>query len=145
MQLLLWKMVHFALFLVKISINFSPSYSTVFFSSQWTSLLYINFQTLVQCFNEWKIAYSMRVVHSTVGTLVHWLHYIPIKAWSCTILSGVVYWLSGLCSVFQCYSCICNWITNLVEFITNTIHIIWGKQAIGLLINCKQMRIQQYV
>jgi hypothetical protein len=28
-----------------------------------------------------KIAYSMRVVHSTVGTLVHWLHYIPIKAW----------------------------------------------------------------
>jgi hypothetical protein len=25
-------MVHFALFLVKISINFSPSYSTVFFS-----------------------------------------------------------------------------------------------------------------
>jgi hypothetical protein len=32
LQLLLWKMVHFALFLVKISINFSPSYSTVFFS-----------------------------------------------------------------------------------------------------------------
>ena len=31
LQLLLWKMVHFALFLVKISINFSPSYSTVFF------------------------------------------------------------------------------------------------------------------
>jgi hypothetical protein len=31
-QLLLWKMVHFALFLVKISINFSPSYSTDFFS-----------------------------------------------------------------------------------------------------------------
>jgi hypothetical protein len=35
--------------------------------------------------------------------------------------------------------------TNSVEFITNTIHIIWGKQAIGLLINCKQMRIQQNV
>jgi hypothetical protein len=32
LQLLLWKMVHFALFFVKISINFSPSYSTVFFS-----------------------------------------------------------------------------------------------------------------
>jgi hypothetical protein len=31
LQLLLWKMVHFALFLEKISINFSPSYSTVFF------------------------------------------------------------------------------------------------------------------
>jgi hypothetical protein len=31
LQLVLWKMVHFALFLVKISINFSPSYSTVFF------------------------------------------------------------------------------------------------------------------
>jgi hypothetical protein len=31
LQLLLWKMVHFALFLVKISINFRPSYSTVFF------------------------------------------------------------------------------------------------------------------
>jgi hypothetical protein len=26
-----WKMVHFALFVVKIAINFSPSYSTVFF------------------------------------------------------------------------------------------------------------------
>jgi hypothetical protein len=22
----------------------------------------------------------MRVVHSTVGTLVHWLHYIPINS-----------------------------------------------------------------
>jgi hypothetical protein len=31
LQLVLWKMVHFALFLVKISINLSPSYSTVFF------------------------------------------------------------------------------------------------------------------
>ena len=31
LQLVLWKMVHSALFLVKISINFSPSYSTVFF------------------------------------------------------------------------------------------------------------------
>jgi hypothetical protein len=31
LQMVLWKMVHFALFLVKISINFSPSYSTVFF------------------------------------------------------------------------------------------------------------------
>ncbi len=33
----------------------------------------------------------MRVVHSTVGTLVHWLHYIPIKAWSCAMSSGEVY------------------------------------------------------
>jgi hypothetical protein len=52
----------------------------------------------------------MRVVHSTVGTLVHWLHYIPIKAWSCPISSGVVYWLSGLCSIFQCYSYITHYI-----------------------------------
>jgi hypothetical protein len=94
LQFLLWKMMHFALFLVKISINFSPSYSTIFFPSQWTSLLYKNFKTLVQFFNELKIAYSIRVVHSTVGALVHWLHYIPIKVWSCTISSVVVYWLS---------------------------------------------------
>jgi hypothetical protein len=46
LQMVLWKMVHFALFLVKISINFSPSYSTVFFSSQCTSLLYKNFKIL---------------------------------------------------------------------------------------------------
>jgi hypothetical protein len=52
----------------------------------------------------------MRVVHSTVGTLVHWLYYIPIKAWSCAISSGVVYWLSGLCSVYQCYSYITHYI-----------------------------------
>jgi hypothetical protein len=32
LQLMLWKVVHFALFLVKISINFSLNYSTVFFS-----------------------------------------------------------------------------------------------------------------
>jgi hypothetical protein len=52
LQLLLWKMVHFALFLVKISINFRPGYSTKFFPSQWMSLLYKNFETVVQCFNE---------------------------------------------------------------------------------------------
>jgi hypothetical protein len=50
LQMVLWKMVHFALFLVKISINFSPSYSTVFFPSQCTSLLYNNFKILVQKF-----------------------------------------------------------------------------------------------
>ena len=50
LQLVLWKMVHFALFLVKISINFSPSYSTVFFPSQCTSLLYKNFKILLQKF-----------------------------------------------------------------------------------------------
>jgi hypothetical protein len=45
------QLVHFALFLVKISINFSPSYSTVFFfSSHCTSLLYKNFKILVQKF-----------------------------------------------------------------------------------------------
>jgi hypothetical protein len=93
LQLLLWKIVHFALFLVKISINFSPSYSTVFFPSQCTSLLYKNFKILYNVLTNKKIAYSMRVVHSTGGTLVHWLYYIPIKAWSCTISSGVVYWL----------------------------------------------------
>jgi hypothetical protein len=32
LQLFLWKMVHFALFLVQISINFRPGYSTLFFS-----------------------------------------------------------------------------------------------------------------
>jgi hypothetical protein len=32
LQLLLWKMMHFALFLMKISINFRPGYSTLFFS-----------------------------------------------------------------------------------------------------------------
>jgi hypothetical protein len=31
LQLFLWEMVHFALFLVKISINFRPRYSTVLF------------------------------------------------------------------------------------------------------------------
>jgi hypothetical protein len=108
LQLVLWKMVHFALFLVKISINFSPSYSTVFFSiTVYVSTVqkFQNFSTKISKFlynvlTNKKIAYSMRVVHSTVGTLVHWLYYIPIKAWSCTISSGVVYWLSGLCSVF---------------------------------------------
>jgi hypothetical protein len=50
LQLVLWKMVHFALFLVKISINFSPSYSSVFFPSQCTSLLYKNFKIFVQKF-----------------------------------------------------------------------------------------------
>jgi hypothetical protein len=52
----------------------------------------------------------MRVVHSTVGTLVHRHHYILIKGWSCAISSGVVYWLSGLCSVFQCYSYVTHYI-----------------------------------
>jgi hypothetical protein len=50
LQMVLWKMVHFALFLVKIFINFSPGYSTVFFSSQCTSLLYNNFKILLQKF-----------------------------------------------------------------------------------------------
>jgi hypothetical protein len=51
----------------------------------------------------------MRVVHSTIGTCAL-LDYILIKAWSCTISSGVVYWLSGLCSVFQCYSYITHYV-----------------------------------
>jgi hypothetical protein len=50
LQMVLWKTVHFALFLVKISINFIPGYSTVFFSSQCTSLLYNNFKILLQKF-----------------------------------------------------------------------------------------------
>jgi hypothetical protein len=50
LQMVLWKTVHFALFLVKISINFSTGYSTVFFSSQCTSLLYNNFKILLQKF-----------------------------------------------------------------------------------------------
>jgi hypothetical protein len=50
LQMVLWKMVHFALFLVKFSINFSPSYSTVFFPSQCTSLLYKNFKIILQKF-----------------------------------------------------------------------------------------------
>jgi hypothetical protein len=53
LQSFLWKMVHFAQFLVKISINFRPGYSILlFFPSQCTSLLYKNFKTLVQSFNE---------------------------------------------------------------------------------------------
>jgi hypothetical protein len=67
LQLVLWKMVHFALFLVKISINFSPSYSTVFFSitvyvstvqkfqnfsTKISNFSYKNFKIFVQCFNE---------------------------------------------------------------------------------------------
>jgi hypothetical protein len=115
--MVLWKMVHFALFLVKISINFNPGYSTVFFITVYVSTLqkFQNFITKISKFlynvlTNKKIAYSMRVVHSTVGTLVHWLYYIPIKAWSCAISSGVVYRLSGLCSVFQCFSYITHYI-----------------------------------
>jgi hypothetical protein len=108
----------FCTVLVKISINFSPSYSTVFFSiTVYISTVqkFQNFSTKISKFKynvltNKKIAYSMRVVHSTVGTVVHWLHYILIKAWSCTISSGVVYWLSRLCSVFQCYSYITHYI-----------------------------------
>jgi hypothetical protein len=68
--------VHFALCLVKISINFSPSYSTVF-SPHHSVRLYCTKNSKLVLMNT-KIAYSMRVVHSTVGTLVHWLHYILI-------------------------------------------------------------------
>jgi hypothetical protein len=52
LQLLLWKMVHFALFLVKISINFSPVIVQYLSPSQWMYLLYKNFKTLVQWFNQ---------------------------------------------------------------------------------------------
>jgi hypothetical protein len=117
LQMVLWKTVHFALFLVKISINFSPGYSKFFFITVYVSTLqkFQNFITKISKFlynvlTNKKIAYSMRVVHSTVGTLVHWLYYIPVKAWSCAISSGVVYGLSGLCSVFQCFSYITHYI-----------------------------------
>jgi hypothetical protein len=48
LQMVLWKMVHFALFLVKISINFSPSYGTVFFITVYISTLqkFQNFCTM---------------------------------------------------------------------------------------------------
>ncbi len=98
-EFVLWKMVHFALFLVIISINFSPSFQN--FSTKISKFLY-------NVLTNKKIAYSMRVVHSTVGILMHWLHYILIKA--CAISSGVVYWLSGLCSVFRCYSYMTHYI-----------------------------------
>jgi hypothetical protein len=59
LQMVLWKMVHFALFLVKFSINFSPSYSTVFFHhsvhlyfTKISKLYYKNFKIFVQCFNK---------------------------------------------------------------------------------------------
>jgi hypothetical protein len=60
LQMVLWKTVHFALFLVKISINFSPGYSTVFFFHHSVHLYftiiskfyYKNFKIFVQCFNE---------------------------------------------------------------------------------------------
>jgi hypothetical protein len=43
----------FCIVFSEISINFRPGYSTLlFFPSQWTSLLYKNFKTLVQCFNQ---------------------------------------------------------------------------------------------
>jgi hypothetical protein len=80
LQMVLWKMVHFALFLVKISINFSPSYSTVFFHHSVHLYFTKISKFLYNVLTNKKIAYSMRVVHSTVGTLVHWLYYIPIKA-----------------------------------------------------------------
>jgi hypothetical protein len=61
LQMVLWKMVHFALFLVKISINFSPSYSTVFshhserlYFTKIAKFYYKNFKIFVQCFNEYK-------------------------------------------------------------------------------------------
>jgi hypothetical protein len=48
-------MVHFALFLVKISINFSPSYSTVFFFSITVYISTVQkFQNFCTCFNELK-------------------------------------------------------------------------------------------
>jgi hypothetical protein len=56
-------MVHFALILVKISINFSPSYSTFFPITVDVSTLQ-KFQKLINK----TIAYSITVVHSTVLT-----------------------------------------------------------------------------
>jgi hypothetical protein len=54
LQMVLWKMVHFALFLVKISINFSPSYSTVFFHHSvrlyFTKILLQKFQNFCTMF-----------------------------------------------------------------------------------------------
>jgi hypothetical protein len=47
-----WCSGKFALFLVKISINFSPSYSTVFFPITVYVSTVQNFKILVQCFNE---------------------------------------------------------------------------------------------
>jgi hypothetical protein len=125
LQLVLWKMVHFALFLVKISINFSPSYSTVFFFSITvyvsTVQKFQNFSTKISKFlynvlTNKKIAYSMKVVHSTVGTLVHWLYYIPIKAWSCAISSGVAI------RTMQCIPML---------FLYNTLHLYYT--PVGLL------------
>jgi hypothetical protein len=60
LQMVLWKTVHFALFLVKISINFSLGYSTVFFFhhsvrlyfTKISKFYYKNFKIFVQCFNE---------------------------------------------------------------------------------------------
>jgi hypothetical protein len=99
LQLVLWKMVHFALFLVKISINFSPSYSTVFFSSQCTSLLYKNFKILVQClmnkknciFNEscalhcWNLS-ALVSLHSDKGMVMwyfKWSGVLAIRTMQC--------------------------------------------------------------
>jgi hypothetical protein len=58
LQMVLWKTVHFALFLVKISINFSPGYSCFFHHSVRlyftiiSKFYYKNFKIFVQCFNE---------------------------------------------------------------------------------------------
>ncbi len=61
----------------------------------------------------------MKVVHSTVGTLVHWLHYIPIKAQSCPYFK----W-SGVLAIrtMQCIPML---------FLYNTLHLY--NTPVGLL------------
>jgi hypothetical protein len=75
-----------------------------------------------------KIVYSMRVVHSTVGTLVHRLHYIPIKAWSCAIQ---VEWCTG----YQDYAVYSNAFPIL--HITFVLHTSW---IAGLAANTTSVR-----
>jgi hypothetical protein len=62
----------------------------------------------------------MKVVHSTVQTLVHWLYYIPIKAWSC---SHYFKW-SGVLAIrtMQCIPML---------FLYNTLHLYYT--PVGLL------------
>jgi hypothetical protein len=92
--------VHFALFLVKISINFSPGYSTVFFHHSVrlyftiiSKFYYKNFKIFVQClmnkknciFNEscalhcWNLS-ALALLHSDKGMVMRYFQWSGVPA-----------------------------------------------------------------
>jgi hypothetical protein len=101
LQLVLWKMVHFALFLVKISINFSPSYSTVIFfhhsvrlyCTKISKFLYNVLTNKKNCiFNEscalscWNLS-ALASLHTDKGMVMHyfkWSGVLAIRTMQCT-------------------------------------------------------------